>query len=371
MTQNNFDTDFTIFGCQAQHSGSFEPDLNPQYAVKGLLHIGESSLLYGPPALGKTAIVAAIAAHSALGRDFADCLTQKTVVIYFAPEDASGVHKRAHPYLSSPDFAPAPFYVVPTGFNMTDSKSVASVIGLVKELMAYHNTNQSLVVFDTLNRMLGLNDENSSAVIGTYMANAEKIAKAANATCLTIHHSGKGNTRCARGSSAISGNADNVFRLECSKDDKNLIHLIPEKMKSIEVKRILGFRLEPHFVGVDRDGEKHSYPKAVPQGATGVAPKTPANDNRPVRNQSDKRKDEVLRVLIEEATVGGNDALTPPQIAERTGEAFRNIRDNRDSHIKAVKRSLKSLVEQAAIETSGSLFWALPPSTGEAQPLNV
>lgn len=371
MTHNNFDTDFTIFGREAQHSGCFKPDLNPRYAVKGLLHIGESSLLYGPPALGKTAIVAAIAAHSALGRDFADCLTQKTVVIYFAAEDSVGVHKRAFPYLSSPDFAPAPFYVVPTGFNMTDSKAVASVIGFVKDVMAYHNTSQSLVVFDTLNRMLGLNDENSSAVIGTYMANAEKIAKATNAACLTVHHSGKGNTRSARGSSAISGNADNVFRLECSKNDRSLIHLVPEKLKSSEITKVYGFRLESHFIGFDRDGEKKYYPKAVPQGATGVAPKNAANDNRPVRNQSDERKDEVLRVLMEEATVGSNDHLTPPQIAERTGEAFRNIRDNRDSHIKAVKRSLKSLVEQRAIETSGSLFWALPPATGEAQSSKV
>ena len=371
MEHNNFNSNFTIFGKSAQHSPSFLPDMDPDFAVKDLLYIGESSLLYGQPAVGKTAIIAAIAAHSALGRDFADCLTQKTVVIYFAAEDSTGVHKRAYPYLSSSEFSSAPFYVIPTGFDMTDNRAVNTVIDFVKRVMEHHNTKQSLVVFDTLNRMLGLNDENSSAVIGTYLANTEKIAKAANAACLTIHHSGKGNTRSARGSSAISSNADNVFRLECSKNDKNLIHLVPEKMKSVEIKRILGFRLESHFVGIDRDGEDVCFPKAVPQGATGVINKTPANDNRPVKNQSDERKDEVLRVLNEEATVGGNAGLTPPQISERTGEAFRKVRDNRDSHIKAVKRSLKSLVEQEVVENSGGLFKIKPKAIDETQPLNV
>lgn len=341
--------------------------MNPHYAVKGFLNIGENSVLYGPPALGKTAIVAAIAAHSALGRDFADRYTQKTVVIYFAAEDANGVHKRAYPYLSLPDFSSAPFYVVPGGFDMTNGENVKRTIDFIKAVMKSHNINQSLIIFDTLNRMLGVSDENSSSVIGTYMANAEKIAKATNAACLTIHHSGKGNNESARGSSAILGNADNVFRLARSKEDKDIVHLIPEKTKSLENPSTISFRIVSHFVGTDCDGDTISYPKAVPQGATGVSKNTPANDNKPMKNQANQRQDEVLRVLSEAVQFGVKDGLAAPQIAERTGDGFREIRNNRDSHIKAVKRALQSLVEEGLVDSSGGRFWIKPPSTDVVQ----
>lgn len=364
MGHSMFHTDLQIFGKTVQHSPSYEPDVNPEYAVKGLLHIGESSVLYGPPGLGKTAIVSAVAAHAALGRDFADCLTQKTAVVYFAAEDGNGVHKRAYPYLSSPDFSSVPFYVVPVGFDMTNSDKVEEVIRLITDVMKKHNLSQSLAIYDTLNRMLGVSDENSSSVIGTYMANVERIAQAANAACLTIHHSGKGSEASPRGSSAIIGGADNVFRLSRSKEDKTLVHIVPEKTKSMDNPRILSLRISSHLVGVDRDGATVTFPKAVPQGTTGVQQRRPANDNKPVAGRPKSRTDEVARILVEEVQLGGSERLTAPQVAERTGEAFRDVRGNRDSLLKAVKRSLQSLVEQGVAETGeGNFWWKAPPPT--------
>lgn len=340
-----------VLGVKAEHAGSYEPDLNPQYAVKGLLNIGEVSVLYGAPGLGKTAIVAATCAHASLGKDFADCLTQRTCVIYFAAEDGPGVHKRAYPYLSAPAFKGAPFYVVPAGFDLTNSKTVDDVILFIKNVMATHNLDQALVVFDTLNRMLGVNDENSSTVIGSVLASASRIAAACNAAALMIHHVGKGNSSTPRGSSAIEGNADNLYYLARSKEDKKLVFWKPQKTKSAAESKTLAFRITSHFVGTDNDGVDVSVPKAVPQGSTGFVKQEVANDNRKPRSAQNDRVEEVLRILTDEHRMTPDSRLRPPEIAERTGAAFRDVQDNRDSLLKAVKRSLAALIKDGEADS--------------------
>jgi hypothetical protein len=358
MSETSFNSNFEVFGKKAQHSPSFKPELNPAYAVKDFLQIGESSVLYGAPGLGKTAIVAAIGAHAATGRDFGDFLTEKTAVVIFAAEDKNGVHKRAYPYLHSPEFSTAPFYVVPTGFNMMEVSQVAEAINFIERVKSAHGLSQALVVFDTLNRMLGQYDENSSTVIGSYFTNVEQIALSTSSACLTIHHSGKGATPSARGSSAIVGNADNVFRLLPSKDDKSLVHIVPEKTKDIEEARTLTCRIGSFTVGLDRDGAERTVAKATPQGATGIQQPRASNENRAPKHASTKRLDEVERILLDEANLGKGQWLNPPQIAERTGEAFRDVRANRDSHLKAVKRALKNLLTDGKIETKDGSYAA-------------
>jgi len=356
MSETSFNSGFEVFGKKAQHSPSYKPELNPAYAVKDFLQIGESSVLYGAPGLGKTAIVAAIAAHVATGRDFGDFLTEKTVVTIFAAEDKNGVHKRAYPYLHPPEFSTAPFYVVPTGFNMMDVSQVSEAINFIQKVKTAHGLSQALVVFDTLNRMLGQYDENSSTVIGSYFTNVEQIALSTNSACLTIHHSGKGATPNARGSSAILGNADNVFRLASSEDDKSIVHVVPEKTKDIGVARTLSCRIGSFKVGVDRDGAERTVAKATPQGTAGIQQPRVTNENRAPRNASMKRRDEVERILLDEADLGKGQWLNPPQIAERTGEAFRDVRANRDSHLKAVKRALKNLCDADKIKTKDGQY---------------
>lgn len=353
---NQFESEFEIFNCKAQHTPNYEPDLNPLYAVKNFLQVGENSVLYGPPGLGKTAIIAAIAAHASIGRDFGDCLTQKSIVIVFAAEDRNGVHKRAYPYLSLPEFSTAPFYVVPTGFDMLDRANVEEVKRFIRAVQEAHGIFQTLAIFDTLNRMLGQHDENSSTVIGSYFSNAEDIAKSTNSACLTIHHSGKGTSAGARGSSAIPSNADNIYKLVNSKQDESIVHIVSEKTKDIDSPPSLSFRIESHNVGIDRDGDIKTFPKATPQGTTGIDTNNSANENKPPKRAGHERIEDVGRILIDETKFGDGQWLSPPQIAERTGEAFREVRSNRDSLLKAVKRSLKVLKESGNIREDDGKF---------------
>lgn len=353
---NKFNSNFEILGVEAQHAPSYEPDLNPEYAVKGLLNIGEVSVLYGAPGLGKTAIVAAICAHVALEKKFADFETKRTCVIYFAAEDAPGVHKRAYPYLSTSSFKGAPFYIVPSGFDLTNSQTVEKVIRFIKEIMGAHSIDQSLIVFDTLNRMLGVSDENSATVIGSVLAGAARIAARTNGSSLLIHHVGKGNSSTPRGSSAIEGNSDNLYYLTRSKEDKKLVFWKAQKTKSLKDSETFACRIASHFIGTDRDGVDVSVAKAVPQGSIGFAKEDVANDNKKPRINPNDRIAEVLHILRDEQRMNPGCKLKSPEIAERTGAAFRDVQDNRDSLLKAVKRSLASLVKDGNVDASDAGF---------------
>jgi hypothetical protein len=239
---------------------------------------------------------------------------------------------------------------VTAGFDLTDVKKVNSVIGFIKNVMSAHRLTQGLVVFDTLNRMLGMNDENSSSVIGAFLASASRIAKECNAASLVIHHTGKGNSSTPRGSSAIEGNVDNLYYLARSKEDKKLVFWKPQKTKAAAESETMAFRITSHFVGTDNDGVDVSVPKAVPQGSTGFGMQEAANENRRPKSAPNDRVEEVHRILTDEHRLRPASRLMSPEIATRTGAAFRDVKDNRDSLLKAVKRSLAMLVKDGQVD---------------------
>lgn len=136
-------------------AGEFKPMIDVPFVVKDLFKPGEVAMVAGAPGLGKSTIMAAIASHAAQGRNFAGLSVEKTVVIYYAAEDAYGVNCRAYPYMHDPACANAPFYVVHGAPNLLEPEAPEKIARFVKTKMIEHNCDQSLVIFDTLNRITG------------------------------------------------------------------------------------------------------------------------------------------------------------------------------------------------------------------------
>src|SRR6056297_3556873 len=162
-------------------AGQFRPMINVPFIVKNLFKPGEVGMIAGAPALGKSTITAAIAAHAAQGRDFGGLRVKNAVVIYYAAEDAYGVLCRAHPYMRDPACAHSPFYVVHGAPNLLDPETPEKVARFVSAKKAEHGCDKALVVFDTLNRCIGDADENSSSAMGMAVGNATYIAQSTNA----------------------------------------------------------------------------------------------------------------------------------------------------------------------------------------------
>src|SRR6516225_11927406 len=71
-----------------------------------------------------------------------------------------------------------------------------------------------LLILDTLARCFGAGDENSTGDMGVFIASLDRLrADFPQLTILIVHHSGKDDTKGARGSTALKGAADAVMHL--------------------------------------------------------------------------------------------------------------------------------------------------------------
>lgn len=274
-------------------AADFRPELNRPYVVKNLLWPGEVGMIAGAPGLGKTTIVAALAAHVSQGRNFGGLAVKNAVVIYYAAEDPHGVLCRAFPYASDPSFATAPFYVVHGAPNLTDPSSVSKIVAFCEAKKAEHHADRAMIIFDTLNRCIGDADENSSSSMGTVVGNAGKIAHATNAAALFVHHFGSGGSDRLRGSSAFEGNLDLLCMLSKAPEggSKKVVLLTAKKQKNAQEIGAVPFEITSHLVGRDDDGEAVSVPVARPMEARALSKiASPANENRKPRGKADARR---------------------------------------------------------------------------------
>lgn len=85
----------SMLGRPLMSANAFQIDANRPYVVKHLLLARQVSMLCGAPNTGKSAVLACISAHVAMGRDFAEHRVRRAVVVYVAAEDPNGIGERA------------------------------------------------------------------------------------------------------------------------------------------------------------------------------------------------------------------------------------------------------------------------------------
>lgn len=111
-----------------------------------------------------------------------------------------------------------------------------------------------LIVVDTLARCFGGNDENDARDMGAFIEGCDVIKRETGATLLVVHHSGKDDTKGARGSSAFRAALDAEFNVR-REGDGGAIILTCTKMKDAEEPKQAAFDLRTVELFTDRDGE--------------------------------------------------------------------------------------------------------------------
>ncbi|MBX9265093.1 helicase RepA family protein, partial [Klebsiella pneumoniae] len=99
-----------------------------------------------------------------------------------------------------------------------------------------------LIVIDTLARCFGGNDENDAKDMGAFIEGCDTIKRETGATVLVVHHSGKDDTKGARGSSAFRAALDAEFNVR-REGDGGAIILTCTKVKDAEGPRPAAFDL--------------------------------------------------------------------------------------------------------------------------------
>ena len=177
--------------------------------VHELLSFGGFSVLYGPKGSAKSFFACDLGLHVALGWKWNGHHVQRGTVLYVAGEGGRGFRRRLVALKCEYGIDSADFYLLPDTIDLLDPGD--GFAALIQDLKAYR---PQLILFDTLNRTFGGGDENSSRDMSLYVKHVEQICAETGAHCMVIHHTGKDESRGARGHSVLSGAIGTAFEVK-------------------------------------------------------------------------------------------------------------------------------------------------------------
>ena len=181
----------------------------PESMIEATLDHRSVALLIGHWGTAKTFLALDWAACIATGQRWQGRETHPGVVLWIASEGASGLHQRLRAWEAQNGVMidSESVVILPLPVQFTDPAVFENLRDLVSDL------NPSLLVIDTLARcMVGL-DENSAKDMGVVVDALYRLRDAAvDCTVLVVHHTGKDKVT-TRGSSALEGGVDTVYRI--------------------------------------------------------------------------------------------------------------------------------------------------------------
>jgi hypothetical protein len=238
---------------------SFKP-APKNWIVKGLLARGETSAWIAPPGGMKSALMAELSVCAANqlpwhGRKVDDCFS----VVYFALERSDLVQRRLAAHcerlkLTAEDMAEMPIAVCSSTIDLTSSTCVPDVKATLRSIMHEHGTPASLLIFDTFAKLIaaGGKDENSAKDQGAVFANIQRIKDEAGSPHVAlIGHTGKDESRGARGSNAILGDVDVMVEIS----GREIKTATVTKANDMPEGELFSFKSEVHDFGTDEDGD--------------------------------------------------------------------------------------------------------------------
>lgn len=228
----------------------FAVDVVQQWLIKKILPAAQLIVMYGASGSGKSFVAIDMACAIARGihwREFK--VAKQGRVAYVCAEGAEGFRRRLRAYALHHDvpLEEIDVVVLPYAPNLLKGDDVRDLIRALHALGPL-----SLVVLDTLAVVTAGGNENSSEDMGLAISQARLISEVLHTTVMFVHHTGKDESKGARGHSSLRAAAD--CELEVARSgDARCISL--GKQKDDDDNRECGFKLHILQVGVDEDGD--------------------------------------------------------------------------------------------------------------------
>jgi len=309
------------------------------YLIKGILPEADDhptlAMMYGGSGDGKSFMATDMACAIAMGAEWRGRKVKKGRVVYVCAEGAGGYRKRLVAYCQHHgiDIEDLDVWVVHVAPDLLKKDKVKQLIKALEPLSPI-----ALVVVDTLARSTPGADENSAKEMGEAVAACTQISLALHATVLIIHHSGKDDTKGARGSSAIRAAVDTELAVT-REPNKNVRGLTVTKQKDGEDGEEMGFSLEIVTIGLDDEGDPITSCVVEHSSATPKKGKTKA----PSKHQKSVLEEvEAITDLTEE---GADTETVIANVAKRQG-----VRPS------VVRRTVREMLKSCAlVEENGRL----------------
>jgi hypothetical protein len=312
-----------------------------RWMVQGILPERGLGAIYGPPSCGKSFLVLDLALAVARGADWFGKHTTATPVVYFPLEGNVGERLKAWKIGAGQDATPKNFKVVPEGaydFNNADD-----VEGLAETLTDFAPTG-TLIIIDTLARATPGTDENSSRDMGLVIKAADHLARTTKGFVLLVHHSGKDDSKGMRGSSAILGAVDTLYKVTGSKDSPR--SFLVEKNKEGRDGERFHFKLDEQVIGFDPIYQADRASLSVTQCSEAAAQEKGMGPNMA----------KLLEAITEALkTAPTNASYAPPGTPALTAAEARKAGDQAGIDRKRFPEAIEALLKRGTLKTGGPI----------------
>ena len=265
--------------------------LDANWIVRDLIPASGFGAAYGKPGSGKTFWALDLAMSIASGKGYANKLTKHGPAAYVALESGRRFQNRVIKWAeeNKKDIKDIPFIITPDQINLLDpEKDAERIVKSLKKQEKVFKEKFKIVVIDTLSRAMSGGNENSPEDMTAFVASCDKIWKQLNCFILIIHHVGKDVARGLRGHSSLLGAVDTEIEVtSVGLEEDGYKKFKTLKQRDGEDNLEFGFKLNPHLIGNDSDGEalytcvvEHLNASELPttkrkhQGPTGANQKT-------------------------------------------------------------------------------------------------
>lgn len=179
----------------------------PRYLIENLVEEGGSTMIYGPPGVGKSTVLIDMLCHIAMGIPWMNRATRRARVLYLPGEGIRGAVARINAWELAYGYNVGADLIMGDDILQIGAGAQAwdELIRIVRE------RDIKVVVFDTLARAsVGL-DENQATDMGKAVRRFDRLRKIGVAVII-VHHSTKAGDG-PRGSSALSGSLEGELLL--------------------------------------------------------------------------------------------------------------------------------------------------------------
>lgn len=229
--------------------------VSKKHIIKNIFARGETSAWIAAPGGMKSALLTSAAVSVARGADWFGHRNKSGPmgVIYFATERSDLVKRRLQAHRRRDGLDNLPVAVVSEVIDMMSDQTVERAVQTIREVEAAQGVPVGLTIWDTFAKLIaaGGGDESTARDQGRVFANLQRFKNKTDAHVALIGHTGKDESRGARGSNAILGDAD--LMVVISGGDVRTATVT--KCNNGPEGPLFSFRSEIHDFGPDEDGD--------------------------------------------------------------------------------------------------------------------
>jgi hypothetical protein len=227
---------------------------NKQWILKGIIALGETSAWIAPPGAGKSALLTEIAVHCAAQIDWRGHRAKAGYgVVVLALERGDLFKRRLHVYQQRDGLTGLPIAVADAIIDLLDPNCVETIVSTVRTAERRFGREVGLIILDTYAKGIAASggDEDKARDQNRAAANLRKVHAQLDVHIALVGHTGKDESRGARGSNAHVGDVDVMVQI--SGETIKVARVI--KGNDQPERTVAQFKFEAFELGRDEDGE--------------------------------------------------------------------------------------------------------------------